>query len=169
MWYNRSINTTYVVFMERLCEEMKKNNIKKIFLSKGCLECADYYKDKFNKELEYTSNSYKKILEEFKNPQKALSLIDQNLFAEQEMEIEKYNNLINEFISKLYKIPERSISNIIFRVVGAAFCFSVSQSVKKASISFPYLLLSIIILIFMIIRLVKTYGNKLYNELDLLF
>lgn len=154
---------------------MKANEIKKIFLKNGMWTYERKFSELFDSNLKYIKKQveelYHSVNSKLTYQSDVIDLIHrhQALINKAYEEIAKYEELTRRFKGKLYDIPQPSITSVIVRILGAMFCFGVSQYSTELSIALVYILAGILIVFFLIKRLVKIYGNAAYNDLEKLF
>ncbi|MBQ4110838.1 MAG: hypothetical protein IJC74_08155 [Clostridia bacterium] len=148
---------------------MSRATMKEIYKRKDKDGLIRFCKEKFESDLEYVSNSYKRALDDYNkkvadgsNP---MMLIPKSLLDAHAEAIAEYKRQVTSFSLKLYDIPEK---NFVGNIICCLFFSFAAYNVGGAAILWSIIFGAIAVLnILLIIRkLVKLYGNEYFDMLD---
>lgn len=140
-------------------------NIKEIFLKYGKFESISFFKEKFKLNSFYFENQ---LFEHLKNPN-LKTVVFEETFQKMKNEIFIYEKMGIDFLKKIKNIPDPSISFIMLYILGTIISIYIFLFTNDITISILSLITGMGIFIFCIRRILKIFGNHLYDELNKLY
>ncbi len=149
--------------------------VKSIYLKEGKDKCIDYWKQRLKSDLDFVSGGYKRAIQSYNqivgDGSDPMNLIPGSLIEEHQKAVCEYEKKMKEFISMLYKMPERRcfgslITSVFFSYLGYTSRGDIICSVFFWSIAS----VGIFILLRKFIRIFgRTYFDRIemcFNEID---